>query len=210
MKRLAILAMALVLSALAAPPVFAVLINAAATDDTYVVSNWPDLNYGDNVSMTAGTGPSVDIHYRIYLRFDLGGIPAGASIRSVKLSLYCNFRAGSPRLTVYHANPQLAGGAVWTEHNVTWNQQPGTTANLGFTDGLTASAWHTWDLAPSGITAADLTNHTLCLQITQDSPSSNNYGIFATKEAANPALAPKLEINYSLTKGQPGSLLLLD
>ncbi len=210
MKRFIAVAIALLLPAITAAPTFAVLVNAPVTDDTYVVSNWPDINYGDNVSMTAGTVGSVDIHYRIYLKFDLSGLPAGATIRSVRLSLYCNARVGSPILTVYHANPQLDDGPVWTEHNVTWNQQPGRTIDLGSVAGLTAKTWITWDLLPSGITPADLANESLSFQIGQDSGSVNNYGNFVTKEGADPALAPKLEINYNLAKGQPSLLLLLD
>ncbi len=205
MKRFVPVVMALMLTALTASSALAALI-APVIEDTQVVSSYPNDNYGGNTLMTAGVIGGVDVKYRIYLKFDLSAVPAGTTIAFSRLSLYCKLRQGAPKLTVYHADRTLSAGAVWTEYDLTWNQQPGTTTELGVTEGLTANAWNVWTLGPAAITPTDLANKTVCFQINGDVNYINNDGAFWTRHITDASLRPKLEL---FTAALPPYLLLL-
>ena len=56
-----------------------------ATEDTYVKESSPSSSYGQRSSLEADNAPSVK---RILLRFNVSGIPAGATVTSATVRLY--------------------------------------------------------------------------------------------------------------------------
>jgi hypothetical protein len=86
--------------------------------DTYVSQASPGSNYAANSQLQAvGGGSSNSSAKQIYIRFDVSGLPAGASVSSARLRLYVT-------------NASTSGGTInaisnagWAE-NITWNTKP--------------------------------------------------------------------------------------
>src|SRR3990170_4186350 len=63
-----------------------------ATEDTYVKDTSPTSNYGQSTTVQADNAPSVK---RALLRFNVGGMPDGATVTSATLRLFTT--DGSPQ-----------------------------------------------------------------------------------------------------------------
>jgi hypothetical protein len=100
--------------------------DAAAGVDTHLVDAGAEINYDLEVFLRAGTdhfGKSGIAFYRPLVRFDVGGLPAGATVDTATL-------------TLFPANGALPAGATfhlyrvtqtaWTESGATWNKYNGT------------------------------------------------------------------------------------
>lgn len=98
--------------------------NAAAGEDTYLSlsPSQVDTNFGTNVAVLAGRYASSDITTGL-LKFDLSGIPAGATITSAILTTSWTNTYGTPvNMSVFQMR------RAWTELGATWNKYDGTNA----------------------------------------------------------------------------------
>lgn len=107
-----------------------VIVTLPAAQDTRVIENNPDSNFG--------TGPHLNVDpdssgvQRSFMLFDLSSIPAGATIEDASLTL-CY--AIPPLLAaIGRQHDVIAVTASWAEADVTWNTQPGVAA--GATDSI--------------------------------------------------------------------------
>jgi N-acetylneuraminic acid mutarotase len=96
----------LLLCSLSATPLLA---QAPPAADTFVSSVTPKVNYGAGISLVVGSGTTS------YVRFNLGGIPAGSSISKATLRLYVEVVARSGSFDVYQVN------SSWNENTLTYN-----------------------------------------------------------------------------------------
>ncbi|MBN9686983.1 MULTISPECIES: CBM96 family carbohydrate-binding protein [unclassified Corallococcus] len=99
--------------------------------DTYVWSLSPTTNYGANQNLWVDSGKG-----ETYLRFNLGGIPAGSHIASVRLEAlaYDGSSAGGDGSVYAHLVPD----DTWSETGMTWNNRPPVT-------GSDLGSWWLWN-----------------------------------------------------------------
>jgi hypothetical protein len=155
-------------------------------DDTYLVSCYPNMNYGALSSMSVD-GNDSDCTYQILIIAPLSGIPAGALVSEATLTLTCT-NAGGP-ITVSYANE------AWKELMVRYNTRPEVGASLGtvtcqaqgeeVTINLTSAvkAWLAGEHAANGIYLR-----------TEDSDGTD----FDTSEAHTTSTRPVFSVTYTL------------
>jgi hypothetical protein len=140
---------------------------------------------------------------RAWVKFDLSGqVPAGATITSAKLRLYC-WRAGSADMD---AAVHSASDDSWTETGITWSNQPSIGPAL---DTVTLAAgqtalWYEWDVTAfvTAEAAGDETVSLLVGPVVEDSATYLTYA-FDSKEYSGGTLAPVLEIQWDDGSGDP-------
>ena len=113
--------------------------------DSQVASGKPTTNSGSATGMyvQSANGGTYG-NERAWMKFDLSGIPAGATISGATLNTYCFGVAGASMPAA------LCGGTsdTWTETGITWNTQPAFDSALQ-TQTLSASSannWLAWDV----------------------------------------------------------------
>lgn len=86
--------------------------------DTQIYALAPTTNYGTNTNLTIGENNSlVGAIMRTLIKFDLSSIPAGATVQSAMLSLYCitDISSSTGTWRVYRQKKD------WVYNQVTWN-----------------------------------------------------------------------------------------
>jgi 2',3'-cyclic-nucleotide 2'-phosphodiesterase (5'-nucleotidase family) len=171
-----------------------VAITSAA--DTQVVEGNASSNYGSSTSMyvQSSSGSSYK-NERGWVQFNLNSkIPAGATITSAKLKLYCWRAQGSDMAASVH-------GATdgWTESGLTWATQPGYGAALDtvtLVSGQTG-VWYQWDVTNYvvGEAAGDQLVSLLVKAVSENNATDQTY-TFDSKEYSGGTLAPVLEIEW--------------
>ncbi len=185
-----------------------------ASQDTTINSGAPSMNYGSCYELNTNRSGASDLgDWRLLVRFDLSGIPAGVTIDSAEL-----------RLTKLSGDN---GGADFNIHRATSAWYEGSGSCSGSTDTanwnqrLESTSWATpgGDYTPTPLAAVhvsvngvyswsgiDLT--TVVSNWYQGTMSNNGFIggspqsgtadlIFASREAATMADRPKLVVNYS-------------
>ncbi len=87
---------------------------APPSADTFVSSSVPKTNYGSSVTLAVGLGTVT------YLRFNLSGIPPGATVSKATLRLYVDAVVKGGQFDVYN----LPASPAWTENSLTYNTPP--------------------------------------------------------------------------------------
>src|SRR3970282_514494 len=95
-------------------------VSLGAAADSFVRQSKPDLNYGAAASM------NVDRQDRSFVRFDLSGIPPGATVLSATLTLCLPSAPGGAAVGRTHIFPRVI--SAWTETGVTCTTQPSVAA----------------------------------------------------------------------------------
>ncbi|MBC7234666.1 MAG: DNRLRE domain-containing protein [Chloroflexi bacterium] len=177
----------------------------SGTQDTYISQWQPTTNYGGNVTMTVRQG-----HVRSSLiRFDLSGLPAGATIQSATLSLYAVSRSNAGNLTVDLYEVLRA----WTEGQATWElartgrpwaqagcSQPVADLAVSATSSQFVNdinTWFQWDVTSlvQAWVANPAANQGMILK--GDGPTSVEYSFATSDYWWNQQYAPKLTIRYT-------------
>jgi hypothetical protein len=83
--------------------------------DTYVYQSFPTTNYGTGPELAVGGGTT---RREMFLRFNVAGLPAGATVTDARLLLVCN---GSSAATGGTIRKFGATNAQWSETQPTWN-----------------------------------------------------------------------------------------
>ena len=115
------------------PDVRSATVTLPVTTDTFIISSAPDNNAGGNVLLNVGRDGAGGVR-RGLLRFDLGSIPAGATVTSAVLRLtVVKVPFGGPvnsNFKLYRLQAEWAGGAQAgnsgspaVEGEVTWNSR---------------------------------------------------------------------------------------
>lgn len=181
------------------------------TDDAHVESGDQGRNSGSSQNLylqSSATSPYGN--ERIWTRFDLSGIPAGAVIDSAALELYCygTYNATSEMDVDVHG----AAADSWTEDSITWSNQPLFGASLDMATLSTDSyKWYGWDVTSfveserSGDAAVSL----VVKAAVEDAATANNF-VFDAKEYNGGAKGPFLKINYAEPVVTGGSVASVD
>jgi hypothetical protein len=144
-------------------------VTVGATDDTYIYQGAKTTNYGSDVSMTTvGTSNKVK---RVYLRFSVSGIPAGATVTGARIVLTALNASGvKPTL-----KKQTAG--TWTESTLTYANAPALGSNITTPPAVKAGpvTFQVQNIVKS--------NGPFAFGMTQGSTKATNWG---TKESATP------------------------
>jgi trypsin len=86
-----------------------------AVRDTYIASDEPDRNFGTRVDLLVGTPPDSKAIRRALVRFDLSGIPAGATLLTARVGFHEESRTGAGTIEVHRVTKE------WDELNETWS-----------------------------------------------------------------------------------------
>jgi 2',3'-cyclic-nucleotide 2'-phosphodiesterase (5'-nucleotidase family) len=113
--------------------------------DAQVASGNPATNYGAGTNLYVQSSTSGFGNERSWLKFDLSGIPASATITGANLQLW-NFKATGPAMAA-----ELLGGSddSWTETGINWSNQPAFGASLATRtlDSAVTALWYQWDVS---------------------------------------------------------------
>ncbi len=171
-----------------------------AADDAYVRSS-TGLGINSNFLRVDAIFPlddPTDRIERVYLKFDLSTLPAGASIQSATLYLQV-YDAGTTDGTREDLYVHATGNA-WTEGTIDWANQPGPGALLYV---------RTADIAPDELAAFPLSAghfsgpgvYSFVLKYPVENGAHSDGIDFKSKEAG---AAPRLDITYTVSASGPG------
>jgi hypothetical protein len=90
--------------------------NLPASADATVKSYYHNRNYGAVTFLDIFGDKTIPNYYRIYLKFDLSGIPPGEIINGATLNLYCWDATNQP---VNPAYLYYVGNDTWDESDIT-------------------------------------------------------------------------------------------
>ena len=151
----------------------------APSADTYVRDgSSATANFGTNTVLAVKSNPQSGLNRRLFLKFDVSSL---TSVSSARLRLFGNFTAasGTSPVTV-HAEPTDS----WTETGLIWNNQPAVGSGVvSVPVGLTAQYWE-WDLTAFVQNQIATGQHTMSLELQNDSTTSDPAN-FNSKEAAS-------------------------
>jgi secreted trypsin-like serine protease len=111
--------------------------------DTYIASDQPGRNFGDAVDLLVGTPPDSDAIRQALVRFDLAGLPTGATLLTARVGLHEETRTGGGTITVHRATRD------WDEHRETWSSfdeayDPRPIASFGTATAVVSSTDEIW------------------------------------------------------------------
>jgi hypothetical protein len=173
------------------------LAQAPPSADTFVSSSTAKTNYGSSIALVVGSGTTS------YVRFNLAGIPAGASISKATLRLYVDAVAKAGTFDVYQLN------SSWAENTLTYNTPPpplGTSVTNGTGVSITTASWNQFLLIDitalaQGWVSGTIPNNGVALALTSGSSGSFS---FDSKESLLTGNGPELEIAFNSGTGPQG------
>ncbi len=157
--------------------------------DAYVFSSAPTTNYGAATVLYVGS-QSVSSIGRAFFRFNLGGIPSGATVQSADFQAYLVQSSATP--AVLDIELKRIDGP-WQEMTVTWAAQPPTTGSnnvLGVGMAISFYQWNVTSLVQTWVNGA--ANNGLAL--VSKNESTLGWRGFASRE--NPPNVPRLVVVY--------------
>jgi hypothetical protein len=162
--------------------------------DSYVDSHYPNSNYGNEERLYAHDGSTST--KRTYLRFDLGGLPAGEIVSNATLFLFTDGGVEGLAIDAHHVTND-----VWAENSLTWNNKP-SYSPAAFDSQDTVHGWMSWTL-PLSTLSAD-TNGLLSILIKLQQESGNSAtATFYSREARYTSEEMARELPYLLVSTTP-------
>lgn len=165
-KMMLVLAVLPILGLVQSNPALARVYTIYPEADSYINSQNPDSNYGTDNQLYAYYFPDymgAPLTERSYLKFDLSGLPKGATLKAAKLYLYVNTNYGHPPAIadLYHVEDG------WTALGITWNNQPPTGSYLASQGFMFWGQYYSWNLFESGLwnPSQDLSDQKLSLMV---------------------------------------------
>lgn len=176
-----------------------------AGEDTHIAQASSVQNYGTSTQLLSNSQSNAQS--RLLLRFDLSGIPAGATIQSAVLELY--YQSAKNSLSEVLRVHRLT--RAWTEPGTTWRTYDGVnnwTSQGGDFDAAvvasvtldsTVNVWKAWTVTALVQSWMNGTNPNHGMLLETPARSGNNERRFASSENASAALRPKLTLTYVAT-----------
>lgn len=197
----------------AAPGVWADQVTLNPTQDTYVQSINPDVNYGKSEDMLLGKGTYFGLGFvRGLVQFDLSSLPTNPElITSATLSLY-QYRTEAAAGGLPVDVKRITG--TWSQTTVTWNFHPTyddakvwASASVGDSFYTGWINWDVLDLVKNQV-SGQTTHYGWLLKFYMEiTAGASRLGYFHTMDyTANPERRPKLVVDYV---PEPASGLLL-
>lgn len=148
--------------------------------------------FGNYVGPVSGD----DVFCRTYLHFPLDGIPAGATVQSVRLYVYVDDfwpGSGGAPMSAYPVTADWTG-VDWDDMS-TWPALGGAVAT---TDISPTEGWYGWDVTPLVQGWLDGTpNHGLAVAAADLGSTASNWAAARRLTAGDPATRPYLEVTFS-------------
>lgn len=169
--------------------------------DAHVEDGNTGKNSGSSANMyiqSATTGASPYGDERIWTKFDLSGLPAGAGIESATLRLYC----WGTSFATANLDADAHGSSIdsWIEGEITWANQPayGSVLDTVTLVASTPYVWYEWDVTgfAQAEAAGDGQASFVVKANTEDSATRNSYA-FDSKEYQSGSKGPFLEVEFS-------------
>lgn len=157
-----------------------------AVADTWAGSAQPDLNHGTELTMLVGP------QERSFLRFDLSGIPAGATITVAELTVCRANSSGSAR-----THELRAATTAWTETGLTWNTMPSLAASAIHTIAVPSSTGCVVTSVKEDVQAWVLGAASFGWRITDLDEASAPLVAYQTREEPVSGLRPTLQVTYT-------------
>ena len=187
------------LCAISILPLSSVAQEAPPSADTFVSSITPNANYGASLVDAVGAGTTT------YVRFNLSGVPAGATVSKATLQLYVDSVAAPGQFDVY----ALSAVPTWSENTLTYNTPPPL-------PGMSATGGHPITVSKSSVNTFLLIDISSTVETWLENPSSNNgvalalvgnAGLFSfdSKESLFTSHEPRLNIVLNGPAGPQGS-----
>lgn len=192
------LILAALLCASLASAAHADVVDVPAMRDAQVVQGYTSSNYGSATNMYVASDASGSYkNERSWMRFNLqDNLPAGATINSAKLRVYCwKSDAANSLETVAYGSTNTS----WDEAALTWSTQPTLDTELGHAT-LQANAtgvWYEWDVT-SFVAARQSADKlvSLAVKAVAESQTPGRSYAFDTRDFSG-SLAPRLRIDYT-------------
>ena len=168
--------------------------DAADGKDAYVYEGDPDDNRGTSEQICASGQTYFN---RLYIQFDMSGIPSTAIVTSADLGLYYHNNSGGATQGSVGAH-RVTGS--WSETTITWNDQPNSASTAVDVRSVPAAAtnsfryWYIDDLVQGWIDGS-MTNRGVMLKDT-DEATGEGYKCFRSSDYATASQHPKLIIYY--------------
>ncbi len=169
----------------------------SANKDAYAESGYPNTATGNQQNMYLG----YDTWYakgrnRIYIKFNLPSLPAGATVSSARVELYqyavqCS---GSYGVTAYEVTSD------WGQYELTWNNQPSKGGSVGSTSFGCSTGWKTVDI--SNLVSQwyqGRSNHGVTIWANNESATG---GVFRSKDCTTSQCPnqehPRIRVSYTV------------
>ena len=141
--------------------------------------------------------------YRSLIEFDLGAIPASATLFSAKLYLKADtlvFTKGHSSLSTSNAAALYRVKEAWSESTVTWNNQPAVDTAGKISLPQSANTTQNYDVDVTALITAmrsdSIGNHGFLLRSNAEAPYNDM--AFASGDHADSSLHPSLMVEYEL------------
>lgn len=167
-------------------PVYAAAILTSVADayvrgGTYNTTNYP------TGSLVLKNDASVSYTREVFLKFNVGAIPAGTS--QVKLRTYVNYANTNVSAVSWIA--QYVSNDSWTETGITYSNMPAATTNTDTIGGLAAGNYAEWDVTAAAL-AQQAADGILTLKIVAIPAGGTTDASFYSREFADSAKRPAL------------------
>gem|GEM_PF-3301534 len=170
------------------------LAQAPPSADAYVTTAQPASNFGSSILLPVQAGTVS------YVRFNLGSLPANATVAKATLRLYVDAVAAPGAFDVYQVE------SSWSERGLTFNNAPvlGTSSTGGRSTSVTAATLSQFILIDitglaQGWLNGSIPNYGVALALT----SSNGSFSFDSKESTGTGHQPELEVVFGSGAGNP-------
>jgi len=157
--------------------------------DACIRENLPDNNFGEDNYFDVGRKDAGAV--RSFLRFDLSSIPAGSTIKNVKLYVYAeNTYAGVKE----NVRCFSIDNDNWVENKITWDNKPGVGENLD-NQGVTSPGWYSWTVTSfveQQFVGDD--NASFCMVSENENVGGEHWARFRSREFGGTGSDPYLEV----------------
>jgi len=162
--------------------------------DAYISVISPSSNYGSAPTLGVGRQSGRTLHRSLF-RFDLSGIPAGATVLSASFRAYLVQSFGTPPTL----NVELKRiNTAWEEMTVTWNTPLDYTGMDNVVTVGTAAGYYGWDvtsLVQTWLSSDAGSNHGLALW-SEDEDLLGWRGFASKENTLDPPQPPQLDVTY--------------
>ena len=169
-------------------PVYSPAAVITAVADAYVRggSTYGSVNYG-TASLVLKQDATVSYTREIFLRFNVGALPAGTS--QIKLRMYVNYANTSISSVPWVA--QYVSNDSWTESGITYNNMPAATSAVDTIMGRAAGNFAEWDVTSIALSQQS-TDGVLTLKLVSALAGATTDAIFNSRESSDSSRRPML------------------